>query len=187
MILAIDPGIRGCGVALFDPTGELAFARYVRNSVKEGDGPAALVGMAHAVCATLAARLTLTSQIKTLIVEWPQVYRGPLLKGDPNDLLALAGVDGAIAALFPQADLRRFKPAEWKNQIPPNVCAMRIVNALKDHERPRFDRFDQFLAALLKARASDEEIGGTDHNTADAIGIGLKFVGRFERQRVIHR
>lgn len=187
MILAIDPGIRGCGVALFDPTGELAWARYVRNTVKQGDDPEALLGMAHAVCTALAARVTLASQIKTLIVEWPQVYRIGLQKGDPNDLLSLAGVDGALCAMFPHATLKRYKPAEWKNQIPPNVCAMRIVNALREPERRRFDRFDLFLAALLRARASDTEIGGTDHNTADAIGIGLKHLGRFERERVIHR
>jgi hypothetical protein len=185
MILAIDPGVRGCGIALFDGH-VLSLARYVKNSsVAEASLPAVVRGMAQSVCGALAVRGVLTSHVRHLVVEWPQVYQGAKQKGrDPNDLLALSAVDGAIAALFPTAICTRYLPREWKGQVPPNECARRIVARLSLDERGRVDRLAEFHAALERAIVLRKEVGGTDHNTIDAIGIGLKQIGRFEPIRV---
>jgi hypothetical protein len=185
VIVAIDPGIRGCGVALFWPGSHVHAARYVRNPERQGNGPAEIRAMALAVESFVedAGRSP-----EAVVVEWPQVYQGSKQTGDPNDLLTLAAVDGAILALFAHVpEVRRYLPREWKGQVPANVCARRILERLTPAECARVDRLPLFVEALDLADRARREIGGTDHNTIDAVGIGLKFVGRFEPHRVIMR
>ncbi len=182
--LAIDPGIRGCGIAVFG-CDVLQLARYVKNPIREGDGPDAIVSMALAVRDALAVRNFIPTMVNRVVIEWPQVYAGAKNKGDANDLLPLAGVDAAICALFLPSKHERFRPREWKGQLPPNVCAQRIIDRLKAEELARVDRIEKFQADLSRAVAAKKEIDGTDHNTIDAVGIGLKACGRFERRLAI--
>ena len=78
-LLAIDPGIRGAGVALFNGA-ELVVARYVKNACP--------------VKAPMAQRIScLGEEIghmqppRVLVTECPQIYIFGKGKGNPNDLV----------------------------------------------------------------------------------------------------
>lgn len=152
MIVAVDPGLRGCGVAIFERT-ELAAAAYVRNPV-EGSGPAAWLGVAVAVREWLSGRTPLSA---ALVLEKPQVYRAGQSKGDPGDLIELAGVDGAIAGIRSWSSATAYLPRVWKGQVPKEIHHARINGLLVPDERARIEPCPKSLM----------------HNVFDAIGIGM--------------
>lgn len=149
---AIDPGLRGCGVAQFDH-GRLSWACYIRNPMTEGRGPTAHAKVAHEVW--------LFCPTAHLIIEFPRIYpHGPRdRRSDPNDLLDVAGVAGACAALYEH--ITWVFPQQWKGQVPKEVMNARVMKRLSPEE----------LAAV-------KSVGALDHNTYDAIGIGLHHLGR---------
>jgi hypothetical protein len=113
----------------------------------------------------------------TLCFEWPRIYqRGDnRTKGDPNDLRPLWAVGGAIACRLSEFLPYTVEPAGWKGQLTHEAVEFRVEGRLDDAE-----------AAVYKAalKAAGKTYG---HNVTDAVGIGLYFVGRFDKQRVIHR
>lgn len=106
-----------------------------------------------------------------VVIEWPQVYTAGKSKGDPNDLLPLVGVGCALCALASYAKLWRFLPAEWKGQL------------------PKGEAYETRLRARLSAQelAVIEDAGSLTHNTLDAVGLGLFFLGRFAPRKVFPR
>lgn len=174
--LAIDPGIRGTGVALFDREGVLIRAAYVKNVARVGNHAREAASMAWAVVSWLADFTGDLAEpgnaLLELAVEWPQVYasriRAGVSEADPNDLLALTAVDAGIVALL-DCPAASYLPAEWKGQLTKDACHERI--------RTRLD------AAELTAM--NDVTGALAHNAFDAIGIGLHHLGRFARRRVI--
>lgn len=164
MILTIDPGLRGCGAALFYEK-SLAHAFYVQNPIVRGGGYKAHANMARAVRLWADAA---TTDVRKVIIEFPRIYpHAAQQKGDPNDLLELTGVGGAIAALFSKADIESRFPAEWKGQVPKDVMVKRIQNALD-----------------ISEKASVRSVGAKDHNTWDAVGIGLAYLGRLHKKQI---
>lgn len=172
MILAVDPGIRGCGCALFTNEGRLFKAAYVVSGIEKVVNPvAAAVTMSIAV-----ARWADDWAVNQLAVEWPRVYASRLRSGsmhgeDPNDLLPLAAVDGAISSLF-DVDTAFYAPSDWKGQMTKEACLERINNRITGEE----------MHAVARAVI---EAGAKVHNLWDAVGIGLFHVGRFAKKRVI--
>lgn len=159
MILTLDPGIRGCGVALFAPGRELQWASYVRNPIKKGAGLDAITAMGCAVVRSVPLYL-----LSRFVGEWPQIYRVGMGKGDPNDLPPLAGVVSAVAALLPDAVSLAVSPRQWKGTIDGDAMTRRILGLLTPEEVARA----QPCAASLA------------HNMWDAVGIGLWAVGRLQ-------
>ena len=166
--VAVDPGLRGCGVAMFDD-GVLMSAWYEKNPELTGDGMEAILAMAMAVRHAAADEV---------VVEFPHVYAGSKSKGDPHDLLVLAAIDGAIGAFATiplggrdGAKVRHVFPSEWKGQLDKDACWHRVEGRLQEFEK----RIIHWPCASLR------------HNVQDALGIGLFAVGRFERKMVIHR
>lgn len=149
ILLAIDPGLRGCGAAVFHD-GVLFEASYVRSPAKTGNGPKAWRAMAEAV--RIFSRGLI---IDDLVLEVPQVYvRG---KGDPADLIDLAGVDGAIVGRVMPAREHGYKPREWKGAVPKDVHHARIRKTLSENE-----------LRLLENSAPPS----LRHNVLDAIALG---------------
>jgi len=159
-LLAIDPGIRGCGVAVFED-GNLVSCAYVKNPFGAGDDPNAVLGMAHAVTKW-------SLPVETCVFEHPRIYTAAKSKGDNNDLMPLVAIGYLVAARY--AVQTRVYPHEWKGQMPKEVCAARIRNRLTAQELDVLDR------CLTKA-------GAKGHNTVDAVGIGLHAVGRFSPKK----
>ncbi len=99
---------------------------------------------------------------KELIIEMPRIYPGSgQQKGDLNDLLDLAAIVGQVEAWVNADSVVRVFPAKWKGQVPKKIMAERILSKLSANERD----------AIV-------HVGGKDHNTIDAIGIGLWSLGR---------
>lgn len=170
-LVAVDPGLRGCGVALFKG-GTLLRAAYVKNNA-EGRGYNAHVGAANAV------RLWLypAPMIDELVVEFPRVYPGSAQqKGDLNDLLDVAGVGAAVSTAIRMFDMPidsradHVFPSDWKGNVPKETMTERIRRSLTDEERKRIEKCP---ASLM-------------HNTLDACGIGLYKLGRLNKKVYPH-
>jgi hypothetical protein len=168
ILLSIDPGTRGTGVALFHD-GKLHAAEYVRNPYKEGSGPRECAAVAQAVSAWAAEHVGPVFPVHMdVMLEFPQTYGGRASTGNTEALFPLAAIDGALAALFSYANVMHCLPHSWKGSIDPDAIVERVKDRLSVEEKSRI---------VLPA-------AGLQHNVFDAIGVGLKFLGRFERRRV---
>lgn len=108
------------------------------------------------------------SSLERVVVELPQIYpRGhhlsPKAGTDPNDLLHLAAVVGALGAIFSSvSDVVFVLPFEWKGQVPKKIHHERALSKLSPNE----------LLLVPKLPASKL------HNVLDGIALGLHDVGR---------
>lgn len=169
-ILAVDPGLRGCGCALF--AGEtLELAAYVKNTLKTGRRLDNAMAMALAV--ERWAALDGMVDLDAVVVEVPRSYSAGQQKGPQDDLIDLAMVSAAVAAVVRQdcilperCQVVTYYPYEWKGSVAADTFTERILERLSNEEKQRIER-----------------IGELDHNTIDSVGIGLKFLGRMERSR----
>ena len=162
-MVAIDPGLRHCGVAV-SLDGNLVACALIANPDKRGRNAEAWSSMAKAV----RAWALLHGPFDRARSETPQVYQPGHHGGkriDPGDLLQLQGVVGALSMAFD--GLETVQPYQWKGQLPKEVCVGRV-----------------------RARLSPEELAILDgcgcapslqHNVADAVGILLDALGRFKR------
>jgi hypothetical protein len=148
-LVSLDPGLRGCGLAYWNEDGALLAALYVRNPRKTGTGPEAWMGY--------EAAISMRPGQTHFISEVPQVYRAGASKGDPDDLIQLAGVVGVFSALFSATTYTGVKPREWKGQVPKDVHHARLVKTLTPEE-----------LAMVEASAPPS----LRHNVLDAVGIG---------------
>jgi hypothetical protein len=176
MIIGIDPGTFGCGVCVASDAGRIIDAKHVKNFAK-GSGPKECAVMARAVYES-----ALGYDITTLVLEYPQIYQreGGKTKGDPNGIMPLAGVDAAIATVFPLANVFVYRPSDWKGQTqkPESVGAGEYI-----------------ITGRVKSRLDAEELARIvwpvsvkhSYDVADAIGVTLYHVGRFERKKVYAR
>src|SRR5258707_11468919 len=143
--LAIDPGIRGLGFSLWDD-GDLHLAGYVRNPYKTGDGPKEWRALYGAIFDRLGAVGEFCfERLEHLWIEVPRIYPAARHKGDQNDLVALAGVAGALTALD-AVNITRVYPREWKGTIDPDVCIERIKRRLSQRELARVELPGKTLA-----------------------------------------
>lgn len=172
--IAVDPGLRGCGCAIFAGTGlsgayELHRAGYVEGRYDTQRGPEVWRWMASHVMSWAHAFESIPAGgvVQTLVAEVPEVYAG-MPKTDSNDLIDLAGVVGAIAGAF-QVPTHFYLPRQWKGQLPKSTGVLRALAHLTEKERSRVE--------LARKKS-------LDHNTADAVGIGLFHIGRFRTVQV---
>ena len=154
--LAVDPGLRCTGWALFED-GRLVACGAVKSDPRQ---PAAEV-------AGLVAKRLLAygAEATAAVVELPQVYRSSRSKGDPNDLVAVATIAGAVAA---QADRAVYvSPHQWKGSVPKAAQLSRYIV----HRRNEKALDDAGCAAYRSGLAP--WAASLRHNIADAVGIGL--------------
>lgn len=169
LLLAVDPGVRGCGCALF-LNGRLIACDHVLSGSKAERG-GAWVSMALAVkkwAHRIAIGHMLPPAIDRLVVEMPVVYpHGPSGKKagtDPNDLIALAAVVGALCLAFDETvePINVYAPREWKGQIPKIIHHQRALARLDAEELAHVPK-------LAKSRL---------HNALDGMALGLTDLGR---------
>jgi hypothetical protein len=160
-LVAVDPGLRHLGVAIFF-NGILYDVLLVKNP-QLGRGAEAWYGYTRAKTDLPSSFREIIEGADHLVVEMQQVYRrGP---GDPNDLLQVAGVAGVVVGLANlDARVTGYLPREWKGQVQKDVFAKRILTRLDSAEMFKFN--SKKIAKSLV------------HNCVDAIGLGLKALGR---------
>ncbi len=174
MLLTLDPSINSCGVALFDGD-RLVDAGVVTHKAPKGtDMLARVLAISRGVQDWISFRWVL---VYDLAAEWPDVYKPEKSEGSPRDLVPLAGVCSAVAALLAPDTVTSYFPAQVWGQV-------KKIKTVKDcKSSPR--------AKKILRRLSGDELKVWDsvkyHDTIDAIGIGLHHVGRFDRVRVFGR
>jgi hypothetical protein len=159
-LVALDPGLRLCGVALFTD-GVLTAAALVRNPVKTVRGPAAWFGMGTAVKEWLAPK---TDRVDMFVCELMQVYKHTR---NPADLIELAGVDGACAVSVNALDFGCYQPRQWK---PPHLRELR--------DKTKHNEWTWSKMTDLEKAAVEPCAPSLKHNVMDAIGIGFFYLKR---------
>ena len=153
-VVALDPGLRGSGVAAFD-TAVLTWAGWVANP-RHGIGSAAWRAMGREIADVLKSKL---KSVDLLVTEVMQHYPG---SGSAKWLLELSGVVGATSASL---DTRRpdvnYLPNQWKGSTPKGIQNARDLAKLSTAEK----------ACIKLPRNSKEH-----DDVYDAIGIGLAYL-----------
>jgi hypothetical protein len=158
MRIAIDPSVTATGVAFYSSSGELMHA--FTSKQKPGQG---VIVPARRVAHDIVERAPFDRyDVSEVLVERPVIYpQRSNQKGDPNDLITLATFMGMLTALvledFPHAQVRWVEPRKWKGQLPKFVCRKRIESRLSLDELDSIERLAHSY----------------DHNTWDAVGLGL--------------
>ncbi len=154
ILLSLDPGLVATGWARFSP-------RLTSCGLVAG-GSGSVENRAQRITAALPF-----AGITDLVVELPQVYLARRSKGDPNDLINLAFLVGALGLASRLLDnhIRLVKPREWKGTIPKRkiddyLIHRRNLAALRPGERRVYERGLATVAAGLR------------HNISDAVGLG---------------
>ncbi len=193
MLLAVDPGIVRPGAALF-LDGKLLVAGLVKLSDGSDRGGAAdaykwvrvaqdIVTWARYHCTKLAPNVP----VDRIVFERPYVY--PKSKANPNDLICLAGVGTAVAAIllgyFPELDVMSPLPREWTGQIS-KVCPSCGGKAKKKCVDCHGSAWETPRGRRIRSRLSPAEFAVCpDQNDAiDAVGLGLFAEKRLEVVRV---
>lgn len=157
-IISIDPGVRRVAYAewsiidgsllragLIDPIFDIRMPR-----VEQWRKLAWQVGL----------ELRFDSGLIDLVIEMPQIYAG-IREEDPNDLIDLAGVVGAISGnLLCGSVVWSPLPREWKGQAPKSVTKLRVDKRLPPEAKNRIYWPAKSLC----------------HNVYDAIHLGLVYL-----------
>lgn len=178
-VVSVDPGLPHCGLAIFHaPDGldadlfsevtALIHASLIKNPVERPRGSSAVAnpelwGSLAEQAIGVINPLTPVGNI-VLVLEIPQVYQER--KTDPADLIELAAFGGTLYGMLKASRKARgvaYKPSQWKGQVPKDVMSKRIEGRLTPGERGRVVLPSQKIRTL---------------DVWDAIGIGLKFLGR---------
>jgi hypothetical protein len=157
---SIDPGKHACGVAVWSG-GNLIWASWVKNPFAKTHGKERVerwrdMGKMVAVHLQKWGRYGVG-----LILEIPQVYSGERDE-DKNDLLDLAGVQGAIVGATGFDVEWSPVPREWKGQLPKEISVKRVEAKLSSEEKARIE----WPAKSYR------------HNVYDAIHLGIVFLER---------
>ncbi len=178
MFLAVDPGLRKCGCALFGASGQLLAAALVLGELEASTDHARDRGLVYRTMgeevfgwARHQTRLCASgadTNLDRLVIEFPAVrkrgsQREEKAGTDPNDIVRLSAVVGAILASV-EAPSTVWLPEEWKGQVPKPIHNERALARLSPEELARVP---------VRVRAKD-----IDHNVIDGIAIGLHFAGR---------
>lgn len=170
-VIGFDPGARQSGIAELvweNGVWMLRRAALIRNPVRKGLDLEASRGVAvKAIEWVIAGGRTRAG--RQFVGEVPQMYQLEFQKGDQNQLPHLNGITTLVGVAVSDAGwAHQYFPREWKAQIDADVCVDRVRERLSQLERSRMEPCPESLV----------------HNVYDAIGIALKFVGRFEPLRV---
>lgn len=106
-----------------------------------------------------------------LVVERPQIYRASKSKGDPNDLPPMVGIDAALATLL-DCPVTSYLPRDW-------VGGTSKVESGDPWQSPRGLRVWDRLSVQER-----NCVVNVSHDVVDAIGLGLKYLLRFEPRGV---
>ena len=179
-LLAVDPGLESPGAALF--------VRGVLVAAADINVPNLGAGASHGQRALAAADAVVTwavkqgARVSRVAHEWPQIYAGSKSRANPNNLIGMAAVDGAIDCAFAfiaasrgeQIEVCTFLPAEWAGQLPKDTRSGRYWKS------PRGTR--------IKSRLTDAEwliASQLEHDGGDSVGIGLHALGRLGVRRAL--
>lgn len=154
-VFAVDPGLRSCGLALFDG-GELVGAELVVH--RNGNGPSQWRGMGEAVSDAIRELGGRRRPTDELVIEYMQTRRG---RSDAHDdLIQLSQVSGVIYALGPRQIYH----------APANTWTK---GHTKEKNHPRIKRRLSNLEQATLEECLSCFPAGSWKEIIDAVGIGL--------------
>lgn len=176
MIITVDTGAKLAGVACWED-GELACAFLARGKDWEDTALNTYLMLLERFPRSILEELAVDkdrfldrrargASCVELILERPQIYQQRFLKGDPNDLVLLAYMGGALAGYLNTGPILYY-PKEWKRQVPKKIMVERVKSKLSKEEHARVE--------LPRAKS-------LHHNIWDGVGIGLYRLGRIGRR-----
>lgn len=191
-LLAVDPSIRSVGAALFVGE-ELVHAADITcpacnassnvlvaecEICSQCDG-ARVTRMAQAVLEWVAACGVVPTR---LAAEWPVIRRAGKSVGNPNQMVPMAGMVGAVAGMLALGivsancclTVQTYRPDEWTRGVP--------------KAKPKSEAQDSPRARRIARELSEDELGVymfLGHDGVDAVGIGLHDLGRLEPRRAL--
>lgn len=112
------------------------------------------------------------NQVHEAVIEMPQTYRGRAARGDANDLIALGATVGGIERMLAEHGVlaRNVRPSDWKGGVPKPT---RVEDLYIITERIKCILNTDELSRINWPRAVRLQ-----WDVSDAIGIGLKTIGR---------
>lgn len=146
-ILGIDPGLNACGVAIYDTETKTVESVF---TVRTKITLSTLALRVLSVCGEISY-LTGSETLDLVVIEKPQVYQGALQKGDPNDLIDLTVLVGALVQGSRRSEILLTTPRQWKGQVPKNIHHKRIRKRLPDLGRCSKDAMDAVGLCLYGA------------------------------------
>lgn len=192
LAIGVDPGLRIAGLGIADVRdGTILHGQLVKNYEMEDDGAAAWLGMSAAVQRALNAFSATIETGGVDVVSWEclalerMVVRFGFGKRtvQPNALMSVAAVCGAVTANTRARHKVAIYPAEWNKNLPKECSTARVWASLGLEERaltgvqmkgePWMDK---------KGRECAEWVGRGD-NVLDACGLA-KFAADVARKRL---
>lgn len=171
-ILALDPGLDHPAIAVIED-GALIYARRVRldKQLKTLD----IADRCASVAGWVFGNYYRMSPPSTIIVEWPQIYTRDKSKGDPNNLVPLAGIACSLVSMFrcqhpDTIEVLSPKPAEVWGRLP---------KATKGDpwKSPRARRL------LTRLNQGERQVIEDTHDALDAAGLALFAAGRWKARK----
>lgn len=172
-LLAIDPSINSCGVAMFQH-GKLSAVKTItaQSDWSNDDVAKRCLRMGQEVVAWIHD-LGIVPDV--LAAEWPQTYPNASPKINQS-LIGLSGVIGVVSGILALGLASRdqtlevvsFLPAEWTHRLPKTKKGDPRDSVRGRNIARRLDPLELTLFQTAKL----------NHDSVDAIGIGLHAVGR---------
>lgn len=163
-LLAVDPGKSTCGIALF------LSRRLVEAAFLKAENTFLLGKAVEDWTEACKKRFMLPEVLDQLVTEGQQVYGGKLT--NPNDLLPLAYLCGAVHVRIKAYQTLMPLPREWKGSLKKEVFTKQILM--------RLDKAELNIINETKCPASKL------HNVIDAAGLGLWALGSLRAPRTFH-
>ena len=189
MLLAIDPGMNSPGVALFVPSTPGQMLRHAAripapSNFKDLPDGARWLHVAHLIAQWANEK----GRVKTVVFEKPQWYAREKSKGDPNQLVGVAGVAANVTGILSVCESLEVlspTPAEWIGQVP-KVCPVCKGKAKRKCKACEGSAWKTPRGVRIRSRLAPDEIALVpDQNDAiDAVGLGLFALGRLQRHSV---
>lgn len=156
-IIAVDPGLRACGVAITRHS-RLVKAWLSKNPEKKDDGAVAWRQMCRQVLREIID-LSLGYHFDLLVVERQYMP----MNRNPYALTGLTAIAGGLVCSIVAEEVQSVWPSVWKGKMDGQQRVEMILQALTVEERRCADGLDKKTTA---------------HNVLDAIGIALWASGR---------
>jgi hypothetical protein len=163
-LLSCDPGKHSAGLALWARTGPSSTWELQAAKLEEFDHPSEIA----------AAAVSFGGGRFCVAVEVPQVYAAGFSRGDPNDLIDITLVAGAVLGTGDRTSIW-FRPREWKGQVDGDVMITRIRSKLTQVELDRVR-----LPTKRDGKSVRETVA---HNVWDGVGVGLHAIKKLKLKR----
>jgi hypothetical protein len=122
-MLAIDPGLTGTGVCLAD-SGRGGWIVWLGTARPPKSCPRDVPSRVRSICEQIVHALG--HNFNVVVVEKPQVYAQRKQEGDPNDLVNVAVLAGAVLGYTRAALTLDPLPHDWKGGVPKKIHHARL-------------------------------------------------------------